>query len=195
MVLLKNQVIWDVTHCFQASSFLRFLWLFCVILKLKALQSFRTSGTIHSSTQHYVLEDLDFTYHNFGAMFCLCWRRRQQVVQKYQNICTILHGVIPNNTSLHGHCCENIKTHVKICICFVILCLRLETFKMGEEDDFTPRPYQEQLMNLVKEQNTIIYLPTGSGKTYIAVMLIKEMSASLDRWVISFQLLSGFLLG
>lgn len=52
---------------------------------------------------------------------------------------------------------------------------------MGEEDDFTPRPYQEQLMNLVKEQNTIIYLPTGSGKTFIAVMLIKEMSGSLDR--------------
>jgi len=66
---------------------------------------------------------------------------------------------------------------------------------MGEEDDFRPRPYQEELMNLVKKQNTIIYLPTGSGKTFIAVMLIKEMSASLDRWVISFHLLSGFLLG
>jgi len=66
---------------------------------------------------------------------------------------------------------------------------------MGEEDDFRPRPYQEKLMNLVKEQNTIIYLPTGSGKTFIAVMLIKEMSASLDRWVISFHLLSDFFLG
>jgi len=66
---------------------------------------------------------------------------------------------------------------------------------MGEEDDFRPRPYQEELMNLVKKQNTIIYLPTGSGKTFIAVMLIKEMSASLDRWVISFHLLSDFLLG
>lgn len=50
-----------------------------------------------------------------------------------------------------------------------------------KQDDFRPRPYQEQLMNLAKEQNTIIYLPTGSGKTFIAVMLIKEMSASLDR--------------
>jgi endoribonuclease Dicer len=66
---------------------------------------------------------------------------------------------------------------------------------MGEEDDFTPRPYQEQLMNMVKEKNTIIYLPTGSGKTFIAVMLIKEMSASLDRWVIPFQFLNCFLLG
>jgi len=66
---------------------------------------------------------------------------------------------------------------------------------MGGKDDFCPRPYQEELMNMVKEKNTIIYLPTGSGKTYIAVMLIKEMSAALDRWVISFQLLSGFLLG
>jgi endoribonuclease Dicer len=51
---------------------------------------------------------------------------------------------------------------------------------MGEEEDFKPRPYQEKLLNLVKEQNSIIYLPTGSGKTFIAVMLIKQMSASLD---------------
>lgn len=116
-------------------------------------------------------------------------------MSKNINIYTILHGVIPDNTNLHSHCCENVKTHIKICICVVILFLGLETVKMGEEDDFRPRPYQEQLMNLVKEQNTIIYLPTGSGKTFIAVMLIKEMSANLDRWVISFQLFSGFLLG
>lgn len=57
---------------------------------------------------------------------------------------------------------------------------------MGKDDDFRPRPYQEQLMNLVKKENTIIYLPTGSGKTFIAVMLIKEMSASLDRGKHSF---------
>jgi endoribonuclease Dicer len=50
-----------------------------------------------------------------------------------------------------------------------------------KQDDFKPRPYQEQLVNIAKDQNTIIYLPTGSGKTFIAVMLIKEMSASLDK--------------
>jgi primosomal protein N' len=50
-----------------------------------------------------------------------------------------------------------------------------------KQDEFRPRPYQEQLMNLVKAQNTIIYLLAGSGKTFIAVMLIKEMSASLDK--------------
>ncbi|PNF18314.1 hypothetical protein B7P43_G14501 [Cryptotermes secundus] len=50
-----------------------------------------------------------------------------------------------------------------------------------KQDDFRPRPYQEQLMNIAKVQNTIIYLPTGSGKTFIAVMLIKEMSSSLDK--------------
>ncbi|XP_021927095.1 endoribonuclease Dicer-like isoform X2 [Zootermopsis nevadensis] len=54
------------------------------------------------------------------------------------------------------------------------------------QDDFKPRPYQELLMNLVKQQNTIIYLPTGSGKTFIAVMLIKELSPSLDRGKRSF---------
>jgi endoribonuclease Dicer len=66
---------------------------------------------------------------------------------------------------------------------------------MGKDDDFRPRPYQEHLMNLVKEENAIIYLPTGSGKTFIAVMLIKEMSASLDRWVICIHFLASFLWG
>ncbi|KAJ9599534.1 hypothetical protein L9F63_010006, partial [Diploptera punctata] len=49
-----------------------------------------------------------------------------------------------------------------------------------EQDDFKARPYQEELMNIAKEKNTIIYLPTGSGKTFIAVMLIKEMSAGIE---------------
>ncbi|XP_043279610.1 endoribonuclease Dicer isoform X2 [Venturia canescens] len=43
-------------------------------------------------------------------------------------------------------------------------------------EDFTPRAYQIDLYEKAVAQNTIIYLPTGSGKTYIAVMLIKKYS-------------------
>lgn len=43
-------------------------------------------------------------------------------------------------------------------------------------EEFSPRPYQIDLFEKAVEGNTIIYLPTGSGKTYIAVMLIKNMS-------------------
>jgi endoribonuclease Dicer len=71
----------------------------------------------------------------------------------------------------------------------------MEIEDSDKQDDFRPRPYQEQLLNLVKEQNTILYLPTGSGKTFIAVMLIKEMSGSLKKLVfILSQLISSFLL-
>ena len=41
------------------------------------------------------------------------------------------------------------------------------------------RPYQEELLKKAMEGNTIVYLGTGSGKTFIAVMLIKEMRGEL----------------
>ncbi|KAJ8969648.1 hypothetical protein NQ314_001650 [Rhamnusium bicolor] len=48
-------------------------------------------------------------------------------------------------------------------------------------DDFTPRNYQVELMKIGLEKNTIIFLPTGSGKTFIALMILKHMSGSLLR--------------
>lgn len=44
-----------------------------------------------------------------------------------------------------------------------------------------PRTYQVQLMKIAEKENTIIFLPTGSGKTFIAVMVLKQLSAPLAR--------------
>lgn len=49
------------------------------------------------------------------------------------------------------------------------------------EDDFVPRDYQHQLKKICLEKNTLVYLPTGAGKTHIALMVIKEMAQDLDR--------------
>ena len=44
------------------------------------------------------------------------------------------------------------------------------------EDTLTARPYQVELLERAKERNIIICLGTGTGKTFISVMLIKELA-------------------
>ena len=38
-----------------------------------------------------------------------------------------------------------------------------------------PKPYQIEMLEKAKQRNTIIFLETGMGKTYIGIMLIKEI--------------------
>lgn len=40
----------------------------------------------------------------------------------------------------------------------------------------TARPYQVELLERAKKRNTIVCLGTGTGKTFISVMLIKELA-------------------
>ena len=44
------------------------------------------------------------------------------------------------------------------------------------ESSMVPRLYQAELLERAKERNTIVCLGTGTGKTFISVMLIKEMA-------------------
>ena len=47
--------------------------------------------------------------------------------------------------------------------------------------EIVPRPYQSELLDAAIEENTIVLLGTGAGKTFIAVMLIKELSHKIVR--------------
>lgn len=51
----------------------------------------------------------------------------------------------------------------------------------NEDDLLKPRPYQELMKEICIKQNTIIYLPTGAGKTYIALMVIKHFGKALEK--------------
>ena len=57
----------------------------------------------------------------------------------------------------------------------------MEIDHQNEEKEFQPRPYQIDLFEKAVRQNSIIYLPTGTGKTYIAVLLVKELSWALQK--------------
>ena len=45
-----------------------------------------------------------------------------------------------------------------------------------QEEKLLARPYQVELLERAKEKNTIVCLGTGTGKTFISVMLIKELA-------------------
>ena len=50
-----------------------------------------------------------------------------------------------------------------------------------QEEEITARPYQLELLDAALNEDTIVNLGTGAGKTFIAVMLIKELSYDILR--------------
>lgn len=45
---------------------------------------------------------------------------------------------------------------------------------------FEKRQYQVELIEQIKQMNAILFLPTGSGKTFIALEIIKHMQKDLQ---------------
>ena len=44
------------------------------------------------------------------------------------------------------------------------------------EEEHLARPYQVELLERAKERNIVVCLGTGTGKTFISIMLIKELA-------------------
>lgn len=51
---------------------------------------------------------------------------------------------------------------------------------MDEEPEFQSRSYQTYIEEIAIKENSIVFLPTGSGKTFIAIQLIKRLQKSIQ---------------
>ncbi|XP_017078544.1 endoribonuclease Dicer [Drosophila eugracilis] len=49
--------------------------------------------------------------------------------------------------------------------------------------EIKPRDYQLRIVDYITKHNGIIYLPTGSGKTYVAILALKRFSKDMDKAV------------
>lgn len=47
--------------------------------------------------------------------------------------------------------------------------------------DFEERPYQQAIIARCIERNSIVYLPTGAGKSFIAIEVIRHFGEQLER--------------
>lgn len=47
-------------------------------------------------------------------------------------------------------------------------------------EEFVTRPYQQAIIDICIQRNSIVYLPTGAGKSYIAIQVIKHFSQDLE---------------
>lgn len=58
----------------------------------------------------------------------------------------------------------------------------VRSMEVVAEPTLKPRPYQEEILDVCLKKNTIIYLPTGAGKTFIAVSAMKLLAQGLDKY-------------
>lgn len=50
-----------------------------------------------------------------------------------------------------------------------------------EQTEFKSRDYQDEILKVCIKRNTIVFLPTGAGKTYIGIMALKHFRKDLEK--------------
>ncbi len=56
-----------------------------------------------------------------------------------------------------------------------------------KDGEIVLRNYQVELFEKIRHQNAILFLPTGSGKTCIALWLMKSLAKDVNKYVIISQ--------
>lgn len=60
------------------------------------------------------------------------------------------------------------------------LCADFHIFLSLQTEEFEQRPYQQAIVDVCIQRNSIVYLPTGAGKSYIAIQVIKHFDNQLE---------------
>ncbi|XP_004529883.1 endoribonuclease dcr-1 [Ceratitis capitata] len=59
----------------------------------------------------------------------------------------------------------------------------MEKSNQTSPKEMEPRRYQMELLNYVMNRNAVIYLPTGAGKTYVAIMALRQFSHKMQETI------------
>jgi ERCC4-related helicase len=70
---------------------------------------------------------------------------------------------------------------IEQCFSKTLSLLKTEDENKKQEIIYEDRSYQRAIIQTCIEKNSIVYLPTGAGKTFIAIQVLKILSSQIEK--------------
>ncbi|RNA38503.1 endoribonuclease Dicer, partial [Brachionus plicatilis] len=94
----------------------------------------------------------------------------------------LLHKISLQNIQQFYAFCTPLKSILINCAIKKLVCQpQMEDSSSEKNPRYKPRPYQLELFEKAMQRDIIIHARTGSGKTFISVMLINHLSNEIEK--------------